>query len=207
MTAKPKSEMPFTLPQFQNDDCHFFAFYAIPQGDWSVEHEQMATRYRPPVGSVFLEVGRNENSGNLTVDCRTGRQLGKIEGSLGKRTHTKSQVSEYLASFVGREAYTSSFGSFLIPTSGLPEQGFIRFLGNWQENQEVSLRLSAGTVNIKGAPTYQIEWSIGETAEPETVQIFVSLRNVGTTLSPDYLQRAFEETNLQFQFFVLGKHK
>ena len=120
-----------------------------------------------------------------------------------KVSHTKREVINLLDALVGSDIEVTCFGSFVVPLDELPEQGLIRSLSSLEAKTDgVGLRLTGGSLSVRGAEVSRIRWSIQPEGKTANVLI-IGERQLAIT--ENYLEEALVWIDDQFQRLVLGR--
>jgi len=91
----------------------------------------------------------------------------------------------------------------VVPLDELPEQGLIRSLSSLEAKTDgVGLRLTGGSLSVRGAEVSRIRWSIQPEGKTANVLI-IGERQLAIT--ENYLEEALVWIDDQFQRLVLGR--
>ncbi|HEV57866.1 MAG TPA: hypothetical protein ENN87_10290 [Phycisphaerales bacterium] len=145
--------------------------------------------------------GPKTKSTHLHVDCALRSFFG--EQRVPKATHDLGQVLDVIQGVVGLPLVASVTGVFKVPLSALPEGGIIRSLGAETRAGDLSMKLTGGTLSLKGAPIKRVSWH--ESGEGNELSVWI--RVVGEqsfTVSSGYLTEAWAWVSGQYAMFVLG---
>jgi hypothetical protein len=118
-----------------------------------------------------------------------------------KTEHTVNDIQGAIAPFLGQRMDAVMDGVFTVPMAKLPF--IIRSAMEEVRVNDVAVRMTAGTLSVRGAPIDQIEWRTAEKAK----DALITLRGHQTieTAGPDYLENALNVIQGAFSLFVQGE--
>lgn len=199
--------MAFLLPVFNKTSCRILTVCGrikdtdhpiaglLPAGDPLVAAYQAAGR------KVYLRLlpGGKKHT-HLHVDCASQEFFGKVRPP--KTNTTKAKLLRMFDKAEGLMLDCGVCGGFVVPLADLPEQGLIRSLSSEQKTGGLAARLTSGECMIEGAPVHRLYWNINEGEKTVFVRVEGSRED---KVDDQYLVRAFDWIDEQFDLFVLGK--
>ena len=206
--------VPIDLPDFRDRKCveaSFCGFFSSEKAatvakQLKVQEKSMTARYRK---SAFVWIGlilpfpwekksREGSRGHVHV------VLAQRDRFTGPPPKTNAKAEDILAlfePFAGSEIDVTLLGRFHVPVSELPPFMASTIVEGVANNVEV--RMTGGTLAVRGAPIHEIVWQLPEKGSPAV--IFLEARTKAT-LDASYLENGLDLLESAFKAFIVGDH-
>lgn len=150
---------------------------------------------------AFVRLGAGGEDGtHLHIDCLAKDHLSKK--SYPETNAKKTDIANAVQVFEGAEINARVSALILWPLDKLPESSIINTLSAKQQSGEIAIKLTSGTIEVKGAPIEEVEWTLDE----EENQAYISIEGrCKETVDDGYIARRLDWIVEQFNLFVLGK--
>jgi hypothetical protein len=196
--------MSLRLPALTDKRCLLLAFCGsvVSEGNNPIEElsreKQMTARYTKAGRTVFfrLWVGAEHPRNHVDVAIAPRELFGR--GQAPKVTHKIEEIQAAVAFLAGRPIQVDARGWFQVPQEELPS--LIQSTLIQTEADEVQIRMSGGTLSVRGAPIHTIAWFIPSEGQPAQVTL-----EARTTMdfTESYLEDGLALIESAFNAFIL----
>jgi hypothetical protein len=169
------------------------------------DQKPKVARFSTPAGNAFIRVWvTGKPVSHLHVDCALQKFFPKDR--IPKVTHKKVDVLKVIKRVIGLQIDVNIRACFGVPITELPEGGIVRALSVEQKTNDMSVKLTGGSLAVTGAPVSRVQWRIAKDNAKTVVEIQME-GETSSTISENYLQESWQWINNQFSLFVLGRRK
>lgn len=164
--------------------------------DRKLKDNWLAYRISVEHGPMYARIGLGGKSGkHCHVDVAVPAFF---DGDEPKADLTEADAAERLNPLMGEKIEAAVRGVFTLPAANLPyiiklTQSIVATEG------DVSIRITGGTLSIKGTPIHRITWTLDEAEKDAKISMSAK---TSLTISDSYLVEAFEVLKQGFATFI-----
>jgi hypothetical protein len=161
----------------------------------------LASKYNKNDKDIYFIISSGGKAGkHLHIDCVMEDFVDKKK--VPKSFCTLKESDSFLSNFEDLNINVSIRNIFILPESEISDCGILKSLMFEQKSAELSIKAVSGSFEIKGAPINKINW-IHHREKPE---LFIEFEaEIKEKINPQYLIRASELIENQYNIFVTGK--
>jgi hypothetical protein len=202
--------MSIILPDFKDRKCldasvcGFMSIAEYPQKDkLPTVEKSLVAEYEKSGRKVFMRLvlpfpGDDDNEMHVHVDLSAGERWKKKPPKVNSTT---DDILAKLAPLIGKKMNVTLRGRFRVALAELPS--FIRVMLGESNVNNVKVRMSEGTLTVRGAPIHEIGWVILDEDAGANISL---VARTEMNLEESYLVKELDLLESAFKAFIVGEN-